>query len=331
MNQRLHILVRARVTWSLLLCLGCGVPETGTYVSEPIVSVDARTNNRPGSSSQECAQTLDCAQGEVCCSGACVEPDACRGALCERQGAACRLDPRVAMDQQEEFVCARLEQGDNGVCLSRCEETFAPDSCPSATFCLSVTVDDQSQSLCMPSECSDDASCSWIGPYGGTCIPFGNLSGFCFSAGLVEQGASCEPSPRAIEGLCASGSYCEVPRGESEGRCQPLCDMWLGHDECPAGTSCGFLTRGAGVCSVSTREGDAPFEPCAPAFGWCDDGVECLDFGTGGESFPVCTVYCRPQVPGDCAGGRFGDRQATCRPVFSDGQGGVLEDLGLCF
>ncbi|MEO1271394.1 MAG: hypothetical protein AAFX99_25145 [Myxococcota bacterium] len=321
-------------SWHMLvwigMMVGCGVPETGTFLPESAANVQARTGGQPGDF--ECTQTLDCGQGQVCCSGACVEPDACRGALCERQGARCRLDPTLGIDEQENFVCARLDQEQtDGTCLGRCDETYSPGGCTSASYCLPVTVADQSQALCLPSECSTDSACSWIGPYGGTCIPFGNLSGFCFSAGTVPQGQSCEASPRQIEGLCESGLYCSQSRTEDTGRCQPLCNMWLGSDECPAGTSCGFLTRGAGVCSVSTRMGDVPFEPCEPAFGWCDDGVECLDFGTGGESLPVCSVYCRPQVPGDCSGSRFGDRQATCRPVFSNGQGELIEDLGLCF
>lgn len=81
---------------------------------------------------------------------------------------------------------------------------------------------------------------------------------------------------------------------------------------------------------AQTSTGRAPFEPCGPEFGWCEDRLACLDFGTEGESVPVCVAYCRPDHPEDCTGELFGERRPVCQAVFVNGAGEPVTEIGLC-
>ncbi len=301
---------------------GCGDPQTtfanpgpGPSDNEP----DDGDNN-----SVPCTNDFQCAVGQSCCLGQCRPQGSCNLSVCEAQNDACSLSGSSGIEAQGDFYCALLNADDGPTCLGQCENTFSPDVCAPESYCLSVNSGEETLNVCVPSECTAHDDCRSQGPDGGTCVPFGNRTGFCFAAGVAPMGASCGGG--TADTTCASGLYCIA---EADGAtCQPLCDMWQGEDPCPTGRTCGYLTVGTGVCRTQTTTGRQLDDTCDPLGAWCAPGSQCLDFRTGGESLPVCTAYCRPQAQ-DCRG-QFGDNQGFCRTVFSGSDGEPIEDIGLC-
>lgn len=312
----------------LLLCLallpGCEAPPPAFNQPDPeVVLPTPDTNNRNNPQLGVCQDDGDCLSGQLCCQSSCTRTSSCEAlAPCERHGDPCPLDGSLAIEAQGDFYCARLAQADGPTCLAACEKNFSADGCPRGSFCLEINAGQERVPLCLPAECQDHGDCGALGPEGGSCVPFGNGAGFCYSAGPVGQGEPC-----GGESLCAPGLYCLGSLLEAT--CQPLCDMWSSTVEvCGRERACGYLTAGTGVCRLRTTQGRGPTESCAPQGDWCADGLQCFDFQTGGEPLPVCTAWCRPGTD-DCRG-RFQDQQGFCRTVFSDGAGEPLEDIGLC-
>ncbi len=311
---------------SLCLALvGCSDPQTVFTEAEPgsVVLPGPDAGGDRDVPDLSCAQDIDCAEGSLCCQGQCTRTTSCEALEpCQVHGEACLLPRDSALEAQGDgFYCARLAQTDGPTCLQACDADFSAGGCPSDSFCLSVGGDPEPVTLCVPGECEEHSECSFLGLDGGTCLPFGNSANFCFSAGPVQQGETCTGEMR-----CAPGLYC-LGFGVLA-TCEPLCDMWSGESLCGREQACGFLTAGTGVCRSKTVEGREVAQSCEPLGDWCDDGLQCFDFQTGGEPLPLCTAWCRPGTD-DCRG-RFQNQQGFCRTVFSDGAGEPLEDVGLC-
>jgi hypothetical protein len=266
----------------------------------------------------ECSRDEECDSKLICCEGVCTVETVCRdGAPCEAQEEPCKISNGLSFESQGEFFCAAIDER-GPICLTTCEATFSVSGCPDGSFCLDINGDDGGLRICLPGECTRSSEC----PGGNTCVPFGNEAGFCFAAGAALQGQGCGGDVR-----CAADLYCiRSPRGAI---CQPLCNMWAGDgSECQGDTTCGYLTLGTGVCRAQTNTGRDIEDSCSPQGGWCNPGVQCFDFHTGGESLPVCTAWCRPGHD-DCRG-RFQNHSGFCRTVFSTGDGQPVTDFGLC-
>ncbi len=276
----------------------------------------------------QCGAGAACTSGLECCRGGCVAVGECKELdPCTVQGAECAIPANAGFEEQGEFLCARLTAGQqDGVCLKLCEDEGGADTCNEGTLCLGVGSGESAFTLCYPSECQVSSQCEEASETGGTCLGLGNGAGFCYGAGNVQEGGECLISPIDADEACTSDTYCVRDEG-AYGTCRPLCSFWDETPECPAGQACGFLTIGQGVCMPGVLSPLGAFERCDTVGNWCADGMQCLDFQPGGESFPVCTPYCRPNVPSDCAGL---PRQASCTKVFAGSDGQPLEEIGLC-
>ncbi len=300
--------------------VGCGERQT-VFNHPPGPSSNGNNNNpqpSPNNAPGQCRMDSECDPGLRCCQERCVQEELCDLTACEEHGVPCPLADNVGLEAQGAFFCARVLAGQPPTCLQTCETSFSVSGCPTGSFCLDVNGGDQSLQVCLPSECSSSDDCP-----GGSCVPFGNEASYCFPAGTAQEGATCGGGTD-----CAPDLFC-VSEPDVGNVCRPLCDMWSGEDNCEREQTCGFLTLGTGVCRPRTTTGRDIAESCDPEGDWCESGVQCFDFETGGESFPVCTAWCRPGFE-DCRG-RFQTQQGFCRSVFSDQSGEPVEDVGLCF
>lgn len=308
----------------------CIVPESVGYVGGLPGTSPANDGGTTGEQPRTgtCVSLSDCEVGQECCRGTCVGAGRCpASSTCTAQGQLCEVPSGSGYEEQGEFICARL--GGSPVCLEQCSNPFEASNCDTGSFCFEVDGGAEILQVCVPSECASSLDCQDQGTYGGSCIGFGNGAGFCFPAGTAQRGQTCDPTGSSLAGTCAPDLYCIT--GATGPVCRTLCDMWSpAGNRCGVGEVCGFLTLGQGACMTQTASGRLPFEECAPENDWCDDGVACLDFGTGGESLVVCAAYCRPNEPADCVGPRFGGRTSTCQTVFSNRNGEPLDDIGLC-
>lgn len=309
----------------------CVVPETVGYTDGDLSAPDPTGGPSDPAVPTSCGLGPPCSDYEECCDGLCVLRGGCVSvAQCSEQGQRCDLPASAAIIEQDGFVCARLTTAqDGGQCIATCTHDFSVDGCPRGAFCLQTAADGQPRTLCVDGECDSSAECT-SGSGAGSCVGFGNEASFCLPAGLLDVGQPCSPAGGTPAELCAPDLFCASPAGRDQGVCAPLCDLWAESSGCPSDEACAFLTLGQGVCSPRTERGRDVFEACAPEHGWCNDGVECLDFNTGGEPLPVCTAYCRPADPFACKGPAYVGRPASCTVVFTGADGEILEDIGVC-
>ncbi len=310
----------------IVLGLGaCGEPQQAYNPLDPSNNTTNNGANNPNNNAPNaCDKSTDCRPGELCCQGRCLATDSCEAPpACQNQGDPCPLSNLVASEEQGGFFCVRLAQDAPPSCVAKCEQTFSPDKCPAQSFCLEVNLEDTPAAVCLPSECQAHGDCTFLGPDGGTCVPFGNQASFCFSAGQASRGSFC-----GGEIGCAPGLFCTNSGGLLGSTCQPLCDMWAREDACGRDAACAFLTLGTGVCRPPTEQGRDIGDPCSPEGGWCDDGVQCYDLQTGGDPNPTCVAWCRPGTE-DCRG-RLQNHDGFCRAVFAGPGGTPIQDFGLC-
>jgi len=145
-------------------------------------------------------------------------------------------------------------------------------------------------------------------------------------------GAVCHEATAATD--CATGHTC-ANWGAAEApdlRCTKNCDFWSSAPGCDGDDLClpSNLCVPRTIIQVSKTYSGA----CQPS----EEGIGCRAYGgkLGGmcfrlpwESWPMCSVFCRPTdgfgAPGsDCASFQ------KCQPALLDEQGAELQTLGLC-
>ena len=239
-----------------------------------------------------CAVEADCAAGQICQDGACVqgaEADAgpvCTSSLdCSEPGTRCRGGRCVPIDGND----AGAGEGDAGV---------TPGGCGNGPACSDRTIAGRPIERCVDGECRQscigDRMCRGDTPI---CVEVADESG--------EVGRSCMPAECQRTNDCDEGQVCESSRC----RDATFCD---GDSDCAASELC----NGEGVCVE--RDG-------------CLVDDDCEDNGTCNDGYCYAAQSCSDQAPCaaglDCVAGRC--VEGICRSA-ADCEQGQLCSAGQC-
>ncbi len=296
----------------------------------------------------QCSADVECAAGQVCQNGVCVEPQRecydnsqCpAGWTCESQcggtddpNGANIYCPSVCVPAQNTCADTGVACGPGEVCVNECvtvcnDCAFPGDDCGGCwEECRSACIPEYGQ--CNPEQCPEGTHCGcadapYYTPANGlyyceeTCIPDQRE---CWSDSECGTGEYCAPSDctQPVPEPCdpASGEACDAER-PAPPMCPGVCVQHQNYD-CTSDRDCYSADGRQGVCKFDVCESFAP--DCAPDDPNCGVGQTCYGF-CAYDNYPTT---CNPWDPTTCAPGTHCEAVSQSCAGSSGSDGGGAE------